>query len=201
MNNIKQKIWANIFIIYTRYLIGGAFVFASVIKIKGHRFTTNSGENEPIHSAFHYFETMYQSGIYWQFIGLGQLMAGALLMTQRYAKLGALVYFPIILNIFVVTISYDFGGTPVITGLMLLANLLLIYWDWDELKILINLPITSSNMSIIEKHTIWEIIGFMLLGFTFIYRLLYDKYNVFLWMATCFFIGAIGFWIGLRKIR
>ena len=103
MNKLKQNFWANIFIIYTRYLIGGAFVFSSIVKLEGHRFTAKSGANEPINSSFHFFETMYQSGIYWQFIGLGQLVAGALLMTQRFAKLGALVYFPIIVNIFMIT--------------------------------------------------------------------------------------------------
>ncbi len=127
MNKLKNKIWAQIFIIYTRYLIGGAFVFASLIKIKGTRFTTESGEFNPINSAWHFFETMYQSGLYWRFIGVGQLIAGFLLMTQRYAKLGALVNLPIILNIFIITLSYYFAFTPVITGLMLLANLALIF--------------------------------------------------------------------------
>jgi len=35
MNKIKERVLPQIFIIYTRYLIGGAFVFASLIKIKG----------------------------------------------------------------------------------------------------------------------------------------------------------------------
>lgn len=199
MNNLKQKDWANLFIIYTRYLIGGAFVFASLIKLKGYRFTSASGATEPINSAFHFFETMYQSGIYWQFIGLGQLVSGALLMTQRYAKLGALVNFPIIANIFVITISYNFGGTPVITGLMLLANILLIYWDWNELRILVNLPVISSNNGSLEKRRIWEIIGLILFGFTFTYRLIVDRYDFIFWFSICFLIGMIGLFLGIRK--
>jgi hypothetical protein len=199
MNNLKQKDWANLFIIYTRYLIGGAFVFASLIKLKGYRFTSASGAAEPINSAFHFFETMYQSGIYWQFIGLGQLVSGALLMTQRYAKLGALVNFPIIANIFVITISYNFNGTPVITGSMLLANILLIYWDWNELRILVNLPVISSNNGSLEKRKIWEIIGLILFGFTFIYRLIVDRYDFIFWFSICFLIGIIGLFLGIRK--
>ena len=50
-------------------------------------------------------------------------MAGLLLLTQRYALLGALAYVSIMANILVITLSYDFGGTPIITGL-LLAGLL-----------------------------------------------------------------------------
>ena len=44
MSSLKNKVWLQIFIIYTRYLIGSAFVFASIVKIKGNRFTTDSGE-------------------------------------------------------------------------------------------------------------------------------------------------------------
>lgn len=69
-------------------------------------------------------------------------------MTQRYAKLGALMFLPIIANIFVITVSYNFTGTYYITGLMLLANILLVLWDWDELKILINLtPVLQTEIS------------------------------------------------------
>lgn len=85
MEAIKRKILPQIIIIYTRYLIGGTFVFASLIKIKGTRFTSVSGESNPINSAWHFFETMYQSGLYWKFIGVCQLLAGFLLMTQRFS--------------------------------------------------------------------------------------------------------------------
>ena len=199
MNKLKHNIWANIFIIYTRYLIGGAFVFASLIKLKGHRFTSQSGASEPINTASHYFETMYQSGIYWQFIGLGQLLAGGLLMTQRYAKLGALVNLPIITNIFVVTISYEFSGTPIITGLMLLANIVLIYWDWNTLRILVNLPQIPQNAQSIENYKIWEITGLVLFAFTFIYRVVIDQYDALFWFSICCLIGGVGLFLGLKK--
>ena len=48
------------------------------------------------------------------------------------ASLGVVLYFPIILNIFVLTVSIDFAGTPFITGLMLLGNLYLLCWDYDR---------------------------------------------------------------------
>ena len=121
MTKLKNFFWTQIIIIYTRYLLGGAFVFASIIKIKGLRFTSDSGADSPIHSAWHFFETMYESGLYWKFIGIVQLIAGCLLMTQKYSKLGAVINFPIILNIFIITLSYDFNYTPLVTGMMLLA--------------------------------------------------------------------------------
>lgn len=199
LQKIKEKIWFQIAIIYTRYLLGGAFVFASLIKIKGQRFTTENGASEPINSAWHFFETMYQSGLYWRFIGLGQLLAGLLLMTQRFAKLGALMYFPIITNIFVITLSYYFALTPFIVGAMLVANLTLIFWEWGELKILINSTYRAPNYSRLEKNKIWEIIGLFLFIFTFLYRLLIDEYNVGFWFSTCIIIGTIGLLVAMKQ--
>ncbi|MBQ4912851.1 hypothetical protein J8L85_00280 [Maribacter sp. MMG018] len=198
---MKEKIVPQILIIYTRYLIGGAFVFASLIKIKGHRFTSESGELNPINSAWHFFETMYQSGLYWKFIGIAQLIAGFLLMTQRYSKLGALINLPIILNIFIITLSYYFAYTPVVTGLMLFANLLLIFWEWNEIKILFNLTPTFDQNIRLEKDLFWQIIGLVLFLFTFTYRLLINKYDLVFWMLTCVLISLFGLIIGLYRER
>lgn len=199
VQSLKSWLLPQLFIIYTRYLIGGAFVFASPIKIKGMRFTSNSGADEPIDSAWHFFETMYQSGLYWQFIGWGQLIAGGLLMTQRYAKLGAIVFFPIIANIFVITISYDFAGTPVVTGLMLLATVMLIVWDWDSLRVLVNQPIQPDTTLRLEKYSIWQWVGVILFVFTAGYRFFINAYNIFVWFGVCFAIGLVGLIGGVRK--
>ena len=199
MGKIKDAQWAQLLVIYTRYLLGGTFVFASLIKIKGDRFTSESGADNPIDSAWHFFETLYQSGLYWQFIGMGQLIAGFLLMTQRYAKLGAVVFFPIILNIFVITLSYYFAYTPVVTGLLLLANLLLLLWDWDQLKVLLNLQPGPLKMTAMETDGVWALVGLALFAFTFGYRLLVERYDIFLWFGTCLVIGIIGCAIGLYR--
>lgn len=197
MNRLKSFFLIQIFIIYTRYLIGGAFVFSSIIKIKGKRFTTNSQEDAPLGSTMHFFEVLYQTGLYWQFIGWAQLLAGFLLMTQRYAKLGALVNFPILLNVFVITISMDFGGTPLITGLMLAANLMLLIWHWGELKSLINLPYTPEPKDQEENKPLWAITGLLLFSFTAGYRLIIDFYNPFFWFGLGFLIGFGAFLIRL----
>ena len=198
---MKSRILPQLFVLYVRYFIGGAFVFASLIKIKGRRFTTASGESNPIDTAWHFFETLYQSGLYWQFIGLSQLLAGMLLMTQRYSKLGAIVNLPILLNVFVITLSYDFAYTPVVTGSMLLANLALILWDWNTFKILINQESQLSDEARMEKDPLWVIIGVLLFLFTFIYRLLIDQYDIFLWWLVFCAIGLLGLFLGLLRER
>lgn len=199
LQRIKEKAWLQIFIIYTRYLIGGAFVFASLVKIQGNRFTAESGAGNPINSAWHFFETLYQSGLYWHFIGVGQFIAGGLLMTQRYAKFGAVVFFPIILNIFVITISYHFAGTPLITGGMLLTTIFLLLWEWDTLKTLFNLPPDLPTKERLENDKIWTITGITMFLFTAIYRICINPYNLFLWGGICVVLGAIGLVVGLKK--
>lgn len=197
MNRLKSYFLVQLFIIYTRYLIGGAFVFSSIIKIKGKRFTTNSQEDAPIGSAMHFFEVLYQTGLYWQFIGWAQVLAGFLLMTQRFAKLGAVLNLPILLNVFVITISMEFGGTPFITGMMLLANLLLIGWHWGELRSLVNLPHLPASPDAEENKPIWAIAGLLSFSFTAGYRAIYDFYDPFLWFGVCFLIGLVAFLIRL----
>ncbi|WP_194778475.1 hypothetical protein [Pararhodonellum marinum] len=200
MQQLKQKIWAQIFVIYTRFVLGGGFVFASVIKIKGRRFTTLSAENEPFGTPFHFFETMYQTGLYWQFLGWGQLLAGFLLMTQFFARLGAVVNFPIVLNVFVITLSMDFAYTPVITGMMLLANLGLLVWHWDSLRVLVNLPAFPEEKNRLEDEPVWVYLGFLLFLFTLIYRLARDRYDPVFWFGTCLLIGLLGLVLARKKI-
>ena len=199
MDRLKSLFLVQLFIIYTRYLIGGAFVFACIIKIKGKRFTTYSQEDAPLGSAMHFFEVLYQAGLYWQFIGWAQLLAGFLLMTQRYAKLGAVLNLPIILNIFIITLSMDFAGTPFITGMMLAAGLLLVGWHWGELRPLVNLPYISSPSNQEENKPLWAITGLLLFAFTAGYRILLDFYNPFFWFGVCFLICLAAFLIRLMK--
>lgn len=200
LKNIRSLFIIQLMVIYTRYLLGAAFVFASIIKMKGLRFTSSSGESAPIHSYLHYFETMYQSDLYWKFLGLSQFLAGALLMTQVFSLLGAVVYFAVIVNVFVITISYNFGFTPVITGGMLLANLFLLAWDWDRLKPLFNLqPQATNNSPAVQQNHIWAYTGLVLLLFTAVYRLLYNSYHFQFWLMGSILITGSGFLIYLRR--
>ena len=196
---MKDKTLIQIFVVYLRYLMGFAFVFASLVKIQGLRFTAESGADNPINSAWHFFETLYASGIYWRFLGLAQFITGALLITQRYAKLGAILFLPVISNIFVITISYDFRGTPIITALMLVATLMLIYWDWDSLRILINKTAKNTTKKRLEQDKMWIYLGFSFLIITVLSRLFIHNQNIIFSFLLMFVIGSIGFFIGYRR--
>ena len=198
---MMRKKLATLFIIYTRYVLGGAFIFASIIKIKGDRFTTESGENYPINSAWHMFETFYRSGLFWEFIGWTQLLIGALLITQKWSRLGSFLCLPLSLNIFVITLSYYFAYTPVITGLMVLANLLLILWEWSALKVLLNFTPQFKKPTALEAHPIWMVTGILLLLFTVIYRSAVSRYDLMLWLTICFIIGMVALLWATFKLR
>jgi hypothetical protein len=116
--------------VISRILLAFAFVPTSLVKVMGERFTA-IGIDSPI--GF-FFEAMYRTGAYWRFIGWAQLGAGVLLLVPRTSTLGAVMFFPIVLNIFVITLSLHFNGTPLITGAMLLATIFLLCWDYDRLK-------------------------------------------------------------------
>jgi uncharacterized membrane protein YphA (DoxX/SURF4 family) len=134
ISKLKQNRILQLFTISLRYLLGTSFVYASVFKIQGKRFMPEPGASTGIDSLAHFFEAMYQAEIYWHFIGWGQLIAGFLLMSQVFSTLGAVVFFTIVLNIFVITLSFESTSIQLITSLMLLGNIYLLLWDWNKLK-------------------------------------------------------------------
>ena len=127
---VKKNRLLKIFTVFTRILLALAFLPSGLTKVLGNRFTVLAID-DPV--GF-FFEALYRTGFYWRFLGICQLTVALLLVIPRTAILGALAYFPLILNIFVITVSMGFTGTPVITGLMLLASIYLLCWDYDKLK-------------------------------------------------------------------
>lgn len=117
-----------------RVLLAIAFTPSGVTKLLGLRFT-RLPVADPV--GF-FFEALYRAGIYWRFLGFAQLAAALLLLIPRTHALGALMYFPIILNIFLITVGIGFTGTPFITGAMLLASLFLVCWHYDAWRPLIS---------------------------------------------------------------
>lgn len=189
-----------IFTIYLRYLIGGSFVMAAVGmgKLSATPIPLALAADKPIQELEPiqlFFRVMAESGLYWNFIGWSQVIAGGLLMTQRFASLGAAMFLGIILNIFVITVSYGFTGTPIVTGLMLVAVLFLLLWDIEKWQFLFR-PYSIENLSppqslqIIGK-TFWEILGLVL--FILIFSLYALGFDILIQMASCLSVGLIGF--------
>jgi hypothetical protein len=130
---------ARLFTTASRVLLALGFLPSGYVKLMGERFT-KLGIDNPV--GF-FFEAFYRTGFYWNFLGAAQLAAAILLLIPRTRVLGALIYFPIILNIFLITIAMHFQVTPVITGLMLLGSTWLLLWDARTLRCLFDPPRTT----------------------------------------------------------
>lgn len=144
-------------IIHLRYLVGFAFFPSGLTKLLGNRFTVLSTDT-PIGA---FFEAMYQTGFYWSFLGLCQIAAGILLMTQRFALLGALMFLAILSNIWIITISLSFTGTWIITSLMMIAVIILLIWDHHKLMPVLSYNRTVTIPSYPEPGRIWINAGMM----------------------------------------
>lgn len=108
----------------TKLMLGLGFIISGMRKLPGVKFTTL-----PIdHPVGLFFEGMYQTGFYWNFIGYYQIAVGIVLMTPWFKKLTPLLLLPVTVNIFLVSLSLSMRGTPLITGAMLLGNVYLIVW-------------------------------------------------------------------------
>lgn len=79
----------------------------------------------------------YGLGFYARFIAYCQVIVGWLLLTQRFATLGAIMLFPLLLNIFMVTVSLEWRGTPYVNFFLLILNGILLAYDFDKLKFIL----------------------------------------------------------------
>jgi len=126
----KGNKWYYYFAVFCRVMLALGFGIAGIVKIKGERFASGLSVNNPMG---HYLEALYYTEYYYTFIGVAQLVIAVLLLIPRTALLGALMYFPIILNICILAYAVRFEGTRAAT-FMVLANLYLLCWDYDRIK-------------------------------------------------------------------
>lgn len=183
------------FTLLTRVLMAAAFVPTGWVKLMGRRFTSLPTDS-PIGA---FFEAMYQTGEYWQFIGGCQALAGLLLLVPATAHLGALLFLPIITNIFVITVALDFKGTPMITGPMLLAVIYLCAWDYDRLRgLLTATPASPPLRPTVHRLDAVEFTGFTVFGVTLVACFLATRGGVPIsWVP---YLAAIGLLAGLTAM-
>jgi hypothetical protein len=124
-----------VFTVVVRALLALAFLPSGFVKIVGEPFTALP-VSDPVGA---FFAGFFSAHGYYRFVGVGQWVAAGLLLAPRTAALGAVVYLPIIGNIFAVTVAIGpaFGGTRLVTGAMVLANLYFLCWDWDRWRALL----------------------------------------------------------------
>lgn len=197
LDRIRSLVFFQVFTVYVRYLIGGAFVISAFTLNKLGLYDASApyaGRTpfEQLDPIGRFFRVMFDSGLYWHFIGWSQVLTGLLLMTQKFARLGALIFFVIILNIFVITVSFGFTGTPVVAGLMLLAALFLLIWDLPAfMPIVIDGHVQPLGTLQLAGNVFWIWLG--ALQFVSIWVIGIFSPDMFLFLGFPFLLGLIGF--------
>jgi uncharacterized membrane protein YphA (DoxX/SURF4 family) len=143
----KSDKWLKGFAVFCRIALAASFLPAGFVKIMGERFAEGLPSNNPLG---HYFDALYLTGYYYTFIGIAQIIIAILLLIPRTSLLGALMYFPIIINICVLTYATRFNGTRLNT-MMVLACLFLLVWDYDRLKYILPFKQTQTNPPVLQK--------------------------------------------------
>ncbi len=153
-SSVTNRWYLQLFTVFTRCLLAIGFIPPSIPKILHQPFSVLP-DTHPVGA---YFNALYNTGYYYDFIGWTQLFAALLLLIPRTSHLGALMFLPIIVNIAVLTSSVGFKGTWLITILMSLAAVYLVAWEYDRLK-----PILFRNRIGRPEFPTWAFLAIPLL--------------------------------------
>ncbi|MDR9414720.1 MAG: hypothetical protein RI564_00455 [Gracilimonas sp.] len=132
----RSKKYFSIFYWVSRAAMGIGFIGSGVRKLPGVKFTVLPVEN-PVG---HFFEAMYQTGFYWNTIGAIQILLGLMIFFDRSVVAATLVMMPVTINIFLASVALQMTGTPIITSAMLLANIFLLLWHFENYLSIIQKP-------------------------------------------------------------
>lgn len=127
----KRNNWLWLFSIFCRLSLALGFIPAAIVKLMDERFASGLNANHPMG---HYLEALHLTGYYYTFIGIAQMAAAIFLLIPRTVTLGAFIYFPVILNICILTFATRFDGSMFTAPLMTLANLYLLGWNYEKWK-------------------------------------------------------------------
>ena len=122
--------WLGYFAIFCRVTLAAGFIPSGMQKILGERFTVLAAN----HPMGNFLDAFYHTGYYYTFVGVLQVLAAILLLIPRTVTIGAFIYFPIILNICVLSLAVRFDGSQITSPLMVCAVLFLLCWDYHKFR-------------------------------------------------------------------
>lgn len=144
IKTLRQKRWAQLFVANLRIFIGLAFLPASLKKLMGQPFTDpeNTGVFHEFLHAFHAVDGFYQVA------GALQLITAILLMTQRFATLGAALALPLLVAIG--ALCWSSAGIPTVTvvTLMTCGVVGLLLWEFDRWRWIFSAEDTAIELTI-----------------------------------------------------
>lgn len=185
LENFHEKFvsnaWLKLFTAIVRGWLAIGFIIPGIKKIANVPFAAGIPTSEPIG---YFFDAFFQATEFYIFVGVVQVIAGGLLLFPTTTALGTILYLPIILNIFFITVALGFKGTWVITALMLLANIYLLYWEFDKWQALIpgfkhsNSEIGSKHLSFLVTAIASGVSGLLTFGLIFTVLGIIESHNV-----------------------
>jgi uncharacterized membrane protein YphA (DoxX/SURF4 family) len=144
----KENSWLWLFSLFCRLALAAGFIPSGIVKIMDERFASGLSVNHPMGS---YLEALHHTGYYYTFIGIVQVTAALMLLIPRTATLGAFLYFPIILNICVLTFALRFDGSFFTAPLMTLANLYILGWNYEKWKYILPFNRLANDVDATER--------------------------------------------------
>ncbi len=130
----------SIFFIIAQLSLGSLFVYAGVRKfIPSPARKSSNIEIVPGSTKEHmikFIDGLKANSYFWPFLGVVEITAGVLLISQFFAVAGAFLLVPISLNIFLfhIFLKPDDVSGGIMSALYLLINILIIAKDYNKLK-------------------------------------------------------------------
>jgi hypothetical protein len=147
----KQNSWLWLFSIFCRLALALGFIPAAIVKLMDERFASGLSVNHPMG---HYLEALHTTGYYYTFIGVVQLAAAIMLLIPRTVTIGAFLYFPVILNICILTYAVRFDGSLFTAPLMTLANLYLLGWNYEKWKYILPFNHLTNDNELLKQESL-----------------------------------------------
>ena len=135
---MKSKL--RILIIVVRLALGGLFIYGGIQKFipKERKSSTSVSQDLPDHvvKIKAYIGGLKQTGYFWPMLGIVEILAGVMLVSQYLALLGAVLLMPVTVNIFLFHLFLEPHevGELLMTLIYLCANVLVMAWHYPSLK-------------------------------------------------------------------
>jgi uncharacterized membrane protein YphA (DoxX/SURF4 family) len=139
-------------ILALRWFLGVLFAFSGLAKlIPGFPNTMGPVDLE---------NTLTPHGLatYARFIAVTELGVGLLLLSRRFATLGAIFLAPMLVNILVITASLGWVGTPYVISVLLAMNAALLFYDRHRLLPLLGLAADRTTFRAARSHVRWVLL-------------------------------------------
>lgn len=137
------------YVLLIRLLLGYIFFSAGLCKLADGHFGQLIGPPFLIRD----LESYGLGGFGW-YLAFSQVMTGALILSQRWSVLGLVMLVPMNVSILATTLSMHWAGTPFVNVLLLIINILALFYEWGILRFFL-LPETPELRTPTRTHQLF----------------------------------------------